>query len=233
MLQLPSVSTLKNYMRSNREEPGPIYHRLAEEKKKYEEISDFKKKMKLHVPLGEGALIFDEEKVSASIYWNAKTNKFIGHALSPEDMSSLHDVYKVIESNEKIKKASYILQFLWRDISSKYDIIGPYYTSESGLDHKFIMACVFETIHLFSICDGASANLKLLKLLCRAEPKVYPLGEGEERYRVKTSFLNIYSNKHVHVIICPSHQLKNMIAALHSSREYMTKSFFLENFCLG
>ena len=33
ILQLPSVSTMKRYMRANREEPGPVYHRLAEEKR--------------------------------------------------------------------------------------------------------------------------------------------------------------------------------------------------------
>ena len=35
ILQLPSLSTMKTYMRSNREEPGPVNHRLAEEKRKY------------------------------------------------------------------------------------------------------------------------------------------------------------------------------------------------------
>ena len=92
----------------------------------------------------------------------------------------MHDVYKEIDSSDKIKRVSYILQFLWRDIPSSYDIIGPYYTSESGLDHQFIMACVLETISLYQfdvtllISDGASANLKLLKLLCDAEPKSLP-----------------------------------------------------------
>ena len=139
ILQLPSVSIMKSYMRANREEPGPVYHRLAEEKKKYEEIKDFKRKMNFPVPFGEGALIFDEVKVSASIYWNAKSNKFIGHALTPENMSFLHDVYEEINPSSGFRKASYILQFLWRDITSNFNIIGPYYISENGLDHKFIM----------------------------------------------------------------------------------------------
>ena len=229
-------------MRSNREDPGPVYYRFREEKRNYDSVTDFRRQMKLPLPLGEGALIFDEVKVSASIYWNAKSNKFIGHALSPDDMSSLHDVYQEIESNGRIKKASYILQFLWRDVSSKFDVIGPYYTSGNGLDHKFVIACVLETIHLFSlygfrtvllICDGASANLKLLKLLCGEEPKVFPINDGADRYKVKTSFHNIYSNKTTHVIICPSHQLKNMIAALYSSRENGAKLFTLERTTFG
>ena len=104
------------------------------------------------------------------------------------------------------------------------------------------MACVFETLHLFSIygfdvilliCDGASANLKLLKLMCGEEPKVFPIGDGENRYKVNTSFTNIYSNSTVHVIICPSHQLKNMIAALYSSRDLGTKQFILDNSSFG
>ena len=66
-------------------------------------------------------------------------------------MSSFHNVYKEIDPSSEIKKASYILQILWRDITSIYDITGPYYTSECGLDHRFIMACVSETMHLFSI----------------------------------------------------------------------------------
>ena len=64
--------------------------------------------MELPLPLGEVALSFDEVKVSASIHWNAKRNKFIGRALSPDDMSSLHDVYQEIESNGRIKKKVHV-----------------------------------------------------------------------------------------------------------------------------
>ena len=145
-------------------------------------MKDLKQQLGQVAPTNEGAIIFDEVKVTSDIYWNAKSNKFIGHALSPEDMSSMHDVYQQLDENSKSEKASYILQFLWRDISSDVDVIGPYYTSQKGLDNKFIMACLLETIHLlFSfgfntvllICDGASANLKLLKMLCGEESAVY------------------------------------------------------------
>ena len=43
----------------------------------------------------------------------------------------------------------------------------------------------------------------------------------------------MYSNKTVHVIICPSHQLENMVAALYYSRDLGTKQFTLENSTLG
>ena len=35
-----------------------------------------------------------------------------------------------------------MLQFLWRDLSSMFDIIGPYYSSAQGFDSKFTMACL-------------------------------------------------------------------------------------------
>ena len=114
------------------EDPGPVYERLAEEQKHYNEIQEFKRKLGQVTPSNEGALIFDEVKVTANIYWNTKSNKFIGHALSPEDMASMHDVYQQLDQSGKSEKASYILQFLWRHILSDVDVIGPYYTSQKG-----------------------------------------------------------------------------------------------------
>ena len=187
-------------------------------------------------PLLEGALIFDEVKVTANINWNAKSNKCIGYALTHDDMASLHDIYQELSKDDKTKKASYILQFLWRDVVTNVDIIGPYYTSQEGLDHKFIMSCVMETMHLFYMydfhvvlltCDGASANLKLLKLLCSGDCGVYPIleNEGIRRFEVPNNFRNIYTGGDVHVLICPSHQLKNLMAALYSSRQTGKKNF--------
>ena len=69
--------------------------------------------------------------------------------------------------------------------------------------------------------------------MCGEEPRVFPVGDGIERYKVKTYFHNIYSDKIVHVIICPSHQLKNMIAAQYYSRDLGTKIFTSENSTFG
>ena len=43
ILSLPSVSTLKQYMRANVEDPGPMYERMEEEKTKYAELCQLKK----------------------------------------------------------------------------------------------------------------------------------------------------------------------------------------------
>ena len=91
-------------------------------------------------------------------------------------MSTLHDVYEYLDQcTVNTSKTSYVLQSLWRDLSSDYDIIGPYYTSSDGLKNKFLIACLFDTMQQFHqfnfkvtaiVCDGASANLSALKTLC-------------------------------------------------------------------
>lgn len=68
------------------------------------------------------------------------------------------------------KQTSYILQLLWRDFTSSYDIVGPYFTCSESVDGKFILACVLETVKLFQthglktsllVCDGCAANLTI------------------------------------------------------------------------
>ena len=42
----------------------------------------------------------------------------------------------------------------WRDISSKYDIIGPYFTSSSGLDAQLTAACLYDTMGPWNLLDS-------------------------------------------------------------------------------
>ena len=94
--------------------------------------------------------------------------------MSPDQFASLH-VYQILGDGLRTKQTNYILQFMWRDLSSGFDVIGPYFTSEGGMDTKFLCACVMETMQVFEtygfricslVCDGASCNLSLLKCLC-------------------------------------------------------------------
>ena len=77
-----------------------------------------------------------------------------------------------IKDDATTKHTSYILQFQWRDLTSSFDIVGPYYTSSKTLESKFIYSCVIETLKLFHlhglktsllVCDGAASNLTMIK----------------------------------------------------------------------
>ena len=109
----------------------------------------------------DGVLIFDEVKVICRIMWNSRSQRLIGLSMSHREMSSLADIYLSLKEDQ----AHYILQFLWRDLTSDFYIIGPYFTSTKTMDSKFILSCVLETIKLFHLhglstslllCDGAS-----------------------------------------------------------------------------
>ena len=58
---------------------------------------------------------------------NSRSQQMIGIAMHAEDMASLLDVYSTYDDTEhKTDQTNYIMQFLWRDLSSSYDIVGPY-----------------------------------------------------------------------------------------------------------
>ena len=151
--------------------PGASDEALQKQAKLYEAFQNEQVAKGARKPLGEEALIFDEVKVVSRLLWNSRSQEVIGLAMSPEDMSSLHDIYLTLSSNESPQQATYMLQFLWRDLTSCFDIVGPYYSSSESLKSKFIVACVYETmvfqLHHFQtsvlICDGASSNMTALK----------------------------------------------------------------------
>ena len=95
-------------------------------------------------------LIFDEVKVVSSLMWNSQSHRIIGLAMTVEAQASLHDVFQLFDSDHRVKQTNYILQFLWRDLTSSCDIVGPFYTSEEMMTAKFICSCVLESIRLFS-----------------------------------------------------------------------------------
>ena len=67
MLQLPSVSSLKCFTSANIEKPGEIEDRLLKCREQYQKHKEETVAKGKKEPLGEGALIVDEVKVSNSI----------------------------------------------------------------------------------------------------------------------------------------------------------------------
>ena len=105
-----------------------------------------------------GLLIFDEVKVISSLMWNSKDHRIVGIAMTEKEQASLHDVFQNFAKDHRVQQTSYILQFLWRDLTSPYDIIGPYFTSSEAFTAKKVYACVMETVKIFQV------SLVLIKL---------------------------------------------------------------------
>ena len=122
--------------------------------KETERFTSFKQQClaeKKKEPKGDGVLIFDEVKVISRLMWNSRSQKIIGLAMSPDDMSSLHDAYQLVDETSASKQTSYILQFLWRDLTSSFDVVGPYFTSSTQLESKFIVSCILQSLRIFHL----------------------------------------------------------------------------------
>lgn len=78
-----------------------------------------------------------------------KGHKFIGHVMTEEEMISLCDVYQTLSPERKAKKTKTILLTLWKDLSSKFDVLGPYFTSESRFDNKNMIVIIQDTMMKF------------------------------------------------------------------------------------
>ena len=128
-------------------------------------------------------------------------------------------MYDGLSEDEKCQKTTYIVQFLWRDLSSDFDVVGPYFNCSSSMEAQFLHSMVTRMMLAFSqfgfqvralLCDGASSNLSLLKVLCG-------YSNCENIDIAKPSFKSPFDGKDVHLIVCPSHQVSN-VCVLHATR---------------
>lgn len=197
---------------------GSNDERMAKEVERFESFKQQKHSEKKKEPKGDGVLIFDEVKVISRLMWNSRSQKIIGLAMNANDMSSLHDAYQLVNETSASEHTSYMLQFLWRDLTSSFDVVGPYFSSSSQLESKFILSCVLQSLRVFYlygfstcalVCDGASANVSVLKSLCGVSGAYGILkSTSPDRHKVEPHFSNPFDpDQRIFCVICPSHQV--------------------------
>ena len=130
LLQLPSTRSVKMYVHSNVEVAGEAEIRLADEREKYDaRVATYKASKQYNPPLSKGVLIFDEVKVAAKLHWNSRNDALVGHSMTAQVVSTLCDLYVKLDKEEAPANTDYVMQALWRDMTSDCDIIRPYYTN--------------------------------------------------------------------------------------------------------
>ena len=117
--------------------------------------------------------------------------------------------------------AEYILQFLWRDFTSSFDVIGPYFSLKSTIDHQILTETLFETMRVFHnygfktsaiVCDGASSNLAAIKLITTQKKGAYGSSNERDKHKVEPCFKNPFdATLEVYFVICPSHQVYTVL----------------------
>ena len=162
------------------------------------------------------------------VAYNTKSCEIQGYVMSKEDLPFLHDVFSAFDDVSS-QKTNYIVQFLWRDLTSSLDMIGPCFTSAKQVDCGFILEQLTSTIQSLSqfgfralaiVCDGASPNLAAMKILCGLPNKALSNENdtlSDESYFVKANFINPYDPDDipVFVVICPTHQVFNLYFQLN------------------
>ncbi|XP_019856161.1 PREDICTED: uncharacterized protein LOC109584759 [Amphimedon queenslandica] len=185
ILNLPCRSTLQSYTGAFLHGPGAHSDCIEQQVAQFvlhcqQRVLNGKQESKK-----DGVLIFDEVKVISRLMWNSRSQTLIGLSMRHDEMLSLADIFQTLSSSS-VEQTSYIMQFLWRDLTSDFDIIGPYFTSSNTMDSKFSLACILETVKLFQlhglstsllVCDGASSNLSLIKAT-HGHSGVYPILNG-------------------------------------------------------
>ena len=139
--------------------------------------------------------------------------------MSSDEFIFLHDVYEGLCEDERCQKTCYIVQFLWRDLSSSFDVVGTYFNCSSSLEMQALHSMVSRRMLAFSrfsfhiralLCDGASSNLSLLKLLCGYV-------NNDEKDVQEVWFTSPFDGKPVYLLICPSHQVCKC-ASMHAHK---------------
>ena len=150
IFKLPSKYSLKQFTTALLHDSGPYYEYLKDHALKYvsykKECTDNGRAM----PLGEGVLILDEVKVVGKVAWNSKNGKLCGIAMETDECAYVADIFADLENVDREPVAAeYFLQFLWRDLSSDFDVIGPHYSSAGSVDSNFTHACTMDALQAF------------------------------------------------------------------------------------
>ena len=62
------------------------------------------------------------------VAWNLKGSGITGLCTSEDELKVLHDVFSAAVQ-PGAQKASYIVQFLWRNLTSSFDLIGSFFSN--------------------------------------------------------------------------------------------------------
>ena len=88
-------------------------------------------------------------QIQMKVAWNLKGGSISGFTMAPDELPVLDHVFtSAIQSG--CQKASYIVQFLWRDLTSGYDLIGPYFPVSSSVDSNILLEFFLLSLKVFS-----------------------------------------------------------------------------------
>ncbi len=126
--------------------------------------------------------------------------------MSSDDFSSLHDVYDGLKVNENHVRHAVSVERL----DFRLRCYRPLFHMPFTIETRFLHSIVTRTMLAFTqfnfsvravLCDGASTNLSLMKLLC---------GHSNDMDTITPWFMSPFDGQTVFLIVCPSYQVRTV-----------------------
>ncbi len=143
---LPTERTLQRVLAEDyRFDSGPSEENISRQFEKYQNLCKSG-----GTGLGIGLLIFDETKLIGKLAYNSKSHEVYGTAISENKFASLFDVFEEYKGSSGSKLGQFALLTLWKDLTSNYEILGPYWVTDKTMDSEYLWSCLFESMRLFA-----------------------------------------------------------------------------------
>lgn len=175
-----------------------------------------------------GILMLDSMKCIDGLVFNSSEGSVVG--ISCQDPTIVGDLFD--NTPRQVSNTQYILQFLWRDEASKFDVLGPWFTHNRDFNSPQLDAIFWKVIQHYSavrmhvnlvVCDAASFNISFITNLCCGD-------EGQTNSNPKSATFepkctNPFTERDIWFIVDPSHMLKNVRNQCFGSKRNGKKIF--------
>ena len=88
-------------------EPGASSNSISDQVAQYVLFKAECEKQGKCLPKSDGMLVFDEVKVACQLMWNLRNNTLSGLAMTSKDLTSLTDVYQLLQAPKVAAQTSY------------------------------------------------------------------------------------------------------------------------------
>lgn len=237
VLPVPSKSTILRYANAYRHGSGmseTMALQMAAAKERFELLC--RERGVAPANRIDGIVVIDGVHLNGNVVYNATTRKIVGYAA---DLSQLDDLFRdpatVDETGDGTTK--HALQTMFRCAAIDFECLGPYYAMTDAGDHRIIEHAQKEFCWLLiqygfmpylTVLDGSSQNQAFIRHA--VDIKFDESWSDEEILNwipATKNFLGIQGLTMFYTV-CPAHQLKNLINALHHSQPGGTKAFVFD-----
>jgi hypothetical protein len=236
VIPVPSKSTLLRYANVHRHGAGmseTFLVQMAESVERFKAVCATR-----NIPWQnclDGAIIIDEIVINGGVAYNPISHKIVG--LAQIDLCKLDDLFKDPAADHDPADngtTKHIMQTLFRCAAVDFELLGPYFSTSTVGDHRIVKHAqeVFGSALMefgfqpnLTILDGSAPNQSFIKQVIDVKFRIDMTQDELLNWIPATRNWLGVKGKTMIYMICPAHQMKNMVNALHHSQQHGTRAF--------